>query len=552
MKILVVGGVAAGMSAAARARRLSEDSDIIVFERGRHVSFANCGLPYHIGGEIKDREDLLIQTPQSLRKMLNLDVRVSQEVIGIDRVAKKVTVKDLDKNRQYDESYDKLVLSPGAVPVRPKLSGIDNPKIFTLRNLDDMDAIKAVIDGGTVKDAVVIGGGYIGIEIAENLVARAIKVQVVEMLDQILPPFDAEMARELQDHLVANGVGVHTGTSAFAFREKDGKISVELQGGGMLEADIVILSVGVRPDSDLAKKAGLKVSEKGGIVVDENMLTSDPDIYAAGDAVEVRDAVTGRPVQIPLAGPANRQGRIVADNIFGKKSSYKATLGTAILKVFRMTGGCTGASEKNLKRNNIPYEKVYLHPSSHAGYYPGATPIHLKLMFSTADGKILGAQAVGFDGVDKRIDVLSTALTAGMTVYDLESLELSYAPPYGSAKDAINMAGFVAANLLRGDTDCWYSDDFPEKTREGLIIDVRPEKMFNLGHIPGAVNIPLGKLRGELDKIPKDRDIYLYCKVGFTSYLAYRLMKQKGFGLNNRLKTLSGGIMTFRCQHGAG
>ena len=552
MKILVVGGVAGGMSTAARARRLGEDSEIIVFERGNHVSFANCGLPYHIGGEIKNRESLLLQTPESLRRMLNLDVRTNQEVINIDRIARKITVKDLKANREYDENYDKLVLCPGAVPIRPKLPGIEHEKIFFLRNVEDMDKIKSVIDTGNAKSAVVIGGGYIGIEMAENLVLRGLKVHVVEMLNQILPPFDFEMAKDLQNHLAANCVNLHLGTAAAAFRDISGRISVELQNSEVLEADLVILSVGVRPDTELAKNAGLKLNERGGITVNEFMQTSDPDVYAAGDAVEVVDAVTGQPSQIPLAGPANRQGRIVADNIFGKKSTYKSTLGTAILKVFQMTGGCTGASERTLKRNNIPYLKVYLHPSNHAGYYPGSTPIHFKLIFAPSDGKILGAQAVGFDGVDKRIDVLATAIKAGMTVYDLEELELSYAPPYGSAKDAVNMAGFVASNLLREDVECWYPEDFPDKTNKGLIVDVRPEDMFNLWHIPGAVNIPHGKLRRELDKLPKDRDIYLYCRVGFTSYLSYRLLKQKGFGQNNILKTLSGGIMTFCCYHGTG
>jgi NADPH-dependent 2,4-dienoyl-CoA reductase/sulfur reductase-like enzyme/peroxiredoxin family protein/TusA-related sulfurtransferase/rhodanese-related sulfurtransferase len=552
MKILVVGGVAGGMSAAARARRLSEDSEIIVFERGNHVSFANCGLPYHIGGEIKNREALLLQTPESLQKMLNLDVRTNQEVIKIERSSKKVTIRDLKKNREYDENYDKLILCPGAVPIRPKLPGIEHEKIFLLRNVDDMDKIKSVIDSGNAKSAVVIGGGYIGIEMAENLILRGLKVHVVEMLNQILPPFDFEMAKDLQNHLAANCVSLHLGTAAAAFRDISGRISVELQNSEVLETDLVILSVGVRPDSELAKSAGLKLNERGGITVNEFMQTSDPEIYAAGDAVEVVDAITKQASQIPLAGPANRQGRIVADNIFGRKSSYKSTLGTAVLKVFQMTGGCTGASEKLLKRNNVPYLKVYLHPSNHAGYYPGSTPIHFKLMFAPSDGKILGAQAIGFDGVDKRIDVIATAIKAGMTVYDLEELELSYAPPYGSAKDAINMAGFVASNLLKGDTDFWYPDDFPSKTNNGLIVDVRPEDMFNLWHIPGAINIPHGKLRKELDKLPKNKDIYLYCKVGFSSYLSYRFLKQKGFGQNNILKTLSGGILTFCSHHGTG
>ena len=551
MRILVAGGVAAGMSAAARARRLDEDAEIIVFERSRHVSFANCGLPYHIGGEIKEREALLLQTPQSLQKTLNLDVRVSHEVTGIDRAAKKITVRDLNQNRLYEESYDKLVLAPGAVPLRPDLPGINNPKIFTLRNIEDMDAIKAAVDGGA-KEALVVGGGYIGIEVAENLAARGMRVRVVEMLDQILAVFDPEMARDLEHHLAANGVAVHTGAAVAAFRGKAGKVEAELKDSRVIASDLVILSAGVRPDSNLAAAAGLNLNERGGIIVNQFMQTSDPDIYAAGDAVEVTDAVTGRPAQVPLAGPANRQGRLVADNILGRKCACSSVLGTSILKVFQMTGGCTGTSEKSLKRQNIPYAKVYLHPASHAGYYPGATPIHLKLLFEPTGGKILGAQAVGFDGIDKRIDVLATAIRAGLTVYDLENLELAYAPPYGSAKDAVNMAGYVASNLLKGDADCWYPEDYPRKTAGGLIIDVRPEDMFAVWHIPGAVNIPLKKLRLQHGQIPRDKDIFLYCKVGFTSYLAYRLLKQKGFGRGRTLKTLSGGIMTFCCYHGPG
>ncbi len=552
MKILVIGGVAGGMSAAARVRRLGEDAQIIVFEKGSHVSFANCGLPYHIGGEIKDRNSLLLQTPESLKRMLNLDVRINHEVIRIDKAAKKVIIKDLKENRQYEETYDKLILAPGAVPIRPKLPGVNLPKIFILRNVDDMDAIKDAVDKGDVKNAVVIGGGYIGIETAENLIMRGIKVHVVEMINQILPPFDFEIAKDLQNHLTANGIILHLGTAAVAFKDVSGRISIELKNNEVIETDMVIMSVGVRPDSELAKNAGIKINERGGIVVNQSMQTSDLDIYAAGDAVEVADAVTGQSSQIPLAGPANRQGRIVADNIFGRKSSYNSTLGTAILKVFQMTGACTGASEKTLIKNKIPYKKVFLHPSNHAGYYPGATPIHLKMMFSPSDGKILGAQAVGYDGIDKRIDVLATAISSGMTVYDLENLELSYAPPYGSAKDAINMAGFVASNLLRGDVECWYPEDYPEKTNNGLIIDVRPPDMYEIWHIPGSINVPIGKVRKEIGNIPKDKNIYLYCKVGFTSYLAYRILKQKGFGKDRALMTLSGGIMTFCCLHGPG
>jgi NADPH-dependent 2,4-dienoyl-CoA reductase/sulfur reductase-like enzyme/peroxiredoxin family protein/rhodanese-related sulfurtransferase/TusA-related sulfurtransferase len=550
MKILIVGGVAAGMSAAARARRLSEDSQIIVFERSGHVSFANCGLPYYIGGEIRDRDALLLQTPMSLKETLNIDVRVKHEVLAIDKNTKRALVKDLDKNVEYEENYDKLILAPGASPIIPQIPGVNLKNVFPLRNIEDMDAIRTVVDAGSISTALVVGGGYIGVEMAENLVERGIKVHLVQRHDQILFPFDKEMVRDLQNHIASFGVVLHLGSAAAAFREHDGRLRVELQNSELIDADMAVLSVGVRPDSRLAVAAGLEVNGRGGIKVSPDMRTNDPDIYAVGDVVEVLDTSTGRPAQIPLAGPANRQGRIAADNIFGLKSSYKGSLGTIILKVFRMSAACVGASEKSLKKAGRSYEKVYLHPSNHAGYYPGAAPMHLKLILSGDSGKILGAQAVGFEGVDKRIDVIATAIRGGLTVFDLEELELCYAPPFGSAKDAVNMAGFVGANLLRGQIECWYAEDFPEKTKNGLLIDVRPKDIFELRHIPGAINIPLATLRSRLSEIPKDKDIYLYCKVGFTSYIAYRIMKQNGFGQNGcSVKTLSGGITTFCCLH---
>ncbi len=554
MKILIIGGVAAGMSCAARARRLSEDSKIIVFERSGHVSFANCGLPYHIGDVIERRESLLLQTPQTLAKTLNLDVRILSEVVSIDKKSKTVRVKNLSDGTEYSESYDKLVIATGSSPIKPPIPGADLEKVFVLRNIEDMDAIKSLVDSGNASRAVVIGGGYIGVEVAENLVERGIKVHLVELLDQILPPFDKEMAKDLQNHMSQSGVLLHLGAAAAAFRKNpDGRISVELQNSEKIGADFVVLSVGVRPDSKLASESGIETNARGGIKVDSRMRTSDPDIFAAGDAVEVLDFVTGAPSQIPLAGPANRQGRIIADNIFGRSSEYKATVGTAILKVFKMSGACAGASEKALKKAGLSYQKVYLHPSNHAGYYPGSTPIHLKVLFSLPEGKLLGAQAVGFEGVDKRIDVLATAIKAGMTVYDLEELELSYAPPFGSAKDPVNMAGFIASNILRGDMDCWYPEDFPGKTDGGLIVDVRPADMFEIWHVPGAVNIPLPVLRTKISELPKDKNVFLYCKVGFSSYLAYRILKQNGFGENGKLlKTLSGGVMSFCCHHGPG
>lgn len=545
MKIVIIGGVAGGASAAARARRLSEEAEIIILERDEYVSFANCGLPYHIGGEIQDREALLLQTPASLKTSLNLDVRTGHEVIKIDRAAKLVHVHDRTNKADYTESYDKLVLCQGANPIRPPLPGINHPRIFTLRNIPDMDAIKAVVDQAA-HSAVVIGGGYIGMEIAEALRHRAVRVDLVEMLPQVMPPLDAEMARDLAYHMESYGINLHLGVTAQSFVDIDGDVQVELSNGIKLLADLVIMAVGVRPASSLAQSAGLEIGGRGGIKVDPHMRTSDPDIYAAGDMVEVTDTVTGEATVIPLAGPANRQGRIVADHIFGRASAYQSTQGTAVLKVFDMTGGCTGASEKVLQRVKMPYRKIYIHPSGHAGYYPGTAPMHLKLLFAPDDGRVLGAQIVGYDGVDKRLDVFATAIRAGMTVYDLEHLELAYAPPYGSAKDPVNMAGFVAANLLRGDVNFWYAEDYPEKTMSGTILDVRSKEEFAAWHMPEAINIPLGELRNDLAarSINSDRHhpLFLYCRVGFRSYLAYRILRQSGY---DNVATLAGGSKTF-------
>ncbi len=545
MKILVIGGVAAGMSAAARARRLNESAEIVVLERSKHVSFANCGLPYHVGGVIKDRDQLLLQTPESLKASLNLDVRVGHEARGIDRQRHSVQIVELSSGREYEESYDKLVLAPGAVPIRPNLSGIDHPRVCVLRNIEDMDLIKGVVDGGARK-AVVIGGGYIGVEMAENLRERGLEVELVEMADQIIPPLDREMARDLEVHMLDHGIKLHLGLAAAGFKDLAGQVAVELTNAAVISADIAILAAGVRPDTALARSAGLTLGARGGIQVDAHMRTSDPDIYAAGDAVEVIDTVTGLPALIPLAGPANRQGRIVGENICGRDTTYSSTQGTAIVKIFDMTGGGTGASEKALKRAGRAFQKIYLHPSGHAGYYPGSAQMHIKVLFEPVSGKLLGAQVVGYDGVDKRLDVFATAIRAGMTIDQLQHLELAYAPPYASAKDPVNMAGFIGDNLIRGDLVLWYAEDFPTKTADGLILDVRSPQEYELWHIPGAVNIPLGKLRSQLDKIPRDRMVYLYCKVGFRSYLAYRLLVQRGV---TKLATLAGGSLTFCSVH---
>jgi NADPH-dependent 2,4-dienoyl-CoA reductase/sulfur reductase-like enzyme/rhodanese-related sulfurtransferase len=546
MKIVVIGGVAAGMSAAARARRLSESAQIVVLERSRYVSFANCGLPYHIGGDIEDREQLVLQTPQTLAESLNLDVRIGHEVVAINTTDKTIVVRELDTGIKYFESYDKLVLSPGAKPIRPSLPGIDHPRIFTLRNIEDMDVIKNKVDEG-VNRVIVIGGGYIGIEMAENLRHRNIEVVLVELAEQILPAsLDPEMARDMQYHLQYHGVQLKLNTAASGFEDKDGLVLVHLNDGSTLESDLVMLAVGVRPDVALLEDTGIALGPRGGIQVNAHMQSSNPDIYAAGDAVEVKDMITGNDALIALAGPANRQGRIAADHIFGRYSIYQSTQGTAIVKVFEMTGGATGATEKTLKHQNINYRKVYLHPSGHASYYPGTAPMHIKLLFAPENGRILGAQIVGYDGVDKRIDVFATALRGNMTIHDLQMLELAYAPPYGSAKDPVNMAGFVASNLLKGDIEFWYAEDYPAVTEGSMIIDVRGTTEFEIWHIPEAINIPLGKLRRQLDKLPKNQPLFLYCRVGFRSYLAHRILVQSGF---SKVKTLAGGSKTFCSFH---
>jgi NADPH-dependent 2,4-dienoyl-CoA reductase/sulfur reductase-like enzyme/peroxiredoxin family protein/rhodanese-related sulfurtransferase/TusA-related sulfurtransferase len=545
MKILIIGGVAAGMSAAARLRRLDESARIVVFERSPYVSFANCGLPYYVGGAIKDRQQLLLQTPASLKASLDLDVRTGHEVLAIDRASKHIDVRELATGRRYRESYDKLVLCPGAQPLRPPLPGIDLPSVLVMRNVPDTDAIKARVDAGA-KRAVVIGGGYIGLEMAESLRARGVAVELVEMMPQLLPPLDPEMTWPLEEHVRLHGVKLHLGTAAAAFRDlSEGRVRVELQNGISIDADFVMLSAGVRPDTSLAKAAGLELGPRGGIKVDEYLRTSDPDIYAAGDAVETPHRVLGGSWLIPLAGPANRQGRAVADNIAGRPTKWGGALGTSIVKVFEMAAGGTGANEKTLQRDKIPYKKVYLHPGHHAGYYPGAAPLHMKVLFAPDTGRLLGAQVTGFEGVDKRLDVMATAMHAGLSIRDLQDLELAYAPPYGSAKDPINMAGFIGANILKGDVDPWYAEDFPEKTADGVIVDVRSAADYELGHVPGAINLPLNELRARINELPAGKPVYLYCKVGFRSYLAHRALRQRGIAA----KTLSGGFDTFRAWH---
>ena len=542
-KIVIVGGVAGGASAAARARRLSEDSEIIVFERDSFISFANCGLPYHIGGEIKDRNALLVQTPESMNARFNLDIRIQSEVIGIDAVAHTVTVRELSGGREYVESYDELILSPGANPIIPPIAGVDLESVFTLRNIPDMDRIIRKINIEAPRSAVVVGGGYIGIEMAEALIHRGIETTMVELADQIMPPMDAEMAVPLHQEMRRNGVRLQLKDAVDGISEANGSLQLQMRSGNLLETDMVILAIGVRPESSLAKMAGLDIGEKGGIKVDSSMRTSAENIWAVGDAIEVKDFVTGMAAQIPLAGPANRQGRIAADNIFGRSSEYKDTLGTGICKVFDLSAASTGASEKLLAFQGRSYEKIYVHGADHAGYYPGATQINLKLIFDPIDGKILGAQAVGPKGVDKRIDVLATAIRGGMTVYDLEEFELCYAPPFGSAKDVINQAGFVASNVCRGEHEICHAGNVPDCAEDAVLIDVRnPTEIGVLGTIEEAINIPVNNLRDNLDRLPKDKTLVVFCAVGLRGYVAYKMLKNLGYNVRN----LTGGYTTYQ------
>lgn len=543
MKVVVVGGVAGGASAAARLRRNDENCEIILFEKGEYISFANCGLPYYIGEVIKEKEKLLVQTPQAMKKRFNIDVRIFSEVISINPDKKAVEVFDSRNNRRYTESYDKLVLSPGAAPIRPDIEGIDAPNVFTLRNIPDTYAIKEYVDNKKPQSVVVVGGGYIGLEIAENLRERGILVSLVEMANQVMGPVDYEMAAIVQSYLENKGISLFLGDGLKALHHSTEHSQVELESGYRIQTDMVVLGIGVRPEVSLARGANLELGDRGGIKVDSMLKTSNPDIYAVGDAVEVIDYVNGKPALIPLAGPANKQGRIAANNICGAHEEYEGTQGTSVLKVFDMTVASTGNNEKLLKRFKIPYEKSYTHSASHASYYPDSSIISMKLLFSPADGKVLGAQAVGFDGVEKRIDVLATAMRAGMTVYDLEKLELSYAPPYSSAKDPVNMAGYTASNVLKGDCKLIHWDEIAKMdTGKSVLMDVRTPAEFSLGTIEGAVNIPLDEMRGRLEEFPKDKEIIIFCQVGLRGYLACRILMQKGY---SNVRNLSGGYRTY-------
>ncbi len=548
LRLVIVGGVAGGASAAARARRLSETASIVMLERGPYVSFANCGLPYHVGGEIPERESLLLQTPESLRARFHLDVRVRHEAVAVDRERRIVTVRELATGREYAESYDALVLATGARPIEPPLPGLRRPGHFLVRTVPDADAILDWIRTRQPRRAVVVGGGYIGLEMAEQLHRRGLQVSVVEALPQVMAPLDPEMAAWLHAELRSQGVVLHLGSPVVGFEppapgESAAASVVVLRNGQRLPSDLVILGLGVKPDATLAREACLEIGALGGVRVDDHLRTSDPAIWAVGDAIEVRCAVTGQWQLIPLAGPANRQGRIAADNIFGCPATYRGSLGTAVLRLFRLTAACTGVNEAALRRCGRPFQAVHLHPPSHAGYYPGAQPLALKLLFDPQDGRILGAQAVGAAGVEKRVDVIATALKAGLTVHDLADLELCYAPPYGSAKDPVNLAGMAAQNVLRGDVRLahWHELDRLDPTRT-VILDVRSAAERAAGHIPGSWHIPLSELRARLAELPRNREIIVSCQSGQRSYFACRLLSQHGFNVRN----LSGSYRTWQ------
>ena len=538
MKVVVVGGVAGGASAAARLRRLNESAEIIMFERGEYISFANCGLPYYIGGEITDRAALTLQTPQSFHSRFHVDVRINSEVTAIDPKAKQVTVRSKDRG-EYTESYDKLILSPGAAPIRPPMEGADNERVFTLRNIPDTYKIRGYVEEQHPKSAVVVGGGYIGVEMAENLKNAGVDVTIVELADHVIAPLDYDMACDVHRYLKEKGVGLILQNGVQSIQEEGGALRLTLS-DGEIDTDLVIMAVGVRPDTALAKEAGLELNRRGAIVVDEHMLTSDPDIYAVGDAVEVTDFVTGEKAYIPLAGPANKQGRIAADNICGIPTTYKNTQGSAVLKIFDMTVATTGVNERAAKAAGLDYDKVYTFSNSHASYYPGSTGMSIKTLYEKGTGKILGAQIVGFDGVDKRCDVLATAIRAGMTAKDLTELELCYAPPFGSAKDPVNFVGYVIENTLAGRVKNFFWDDVAKLPRDGSVtlLDVRTDlERQNGQYIDGFIHIPVDELRERVGELDKSKPVYIHCRTGLRSYVACCMLAGLGFDCYN----LSGG-----------
>lgn len=548
MKIIIVGGVAGGASAAARARRLDSKAEITIYERGEYISFANCGLPYHVGKVIEERQSLLLLKPEELNAKTGIKVKIRHEVVAINRKAKKIEIKNLETGQKFEDDYDKIILAPGSSPIRPKIPGADDPGVKVLWTINDMDSINSEIDAGA-KKAIVIGGGFIGLEVAENLRHRQLDTALVEMLPHVMPQMDAEMAQPIHDELQENGVKLFLNngvTKITKISDKNSentptKFKVELKDDTVLDADLIVMAIGVKPNNELAVSSDLDIGETGGIKVNDQLQTSDPDIYAVGDAIEVKNLVSEAPARIPLAGPANRQGRIAANNIFGAKESYSGSIGTAICKVFSLAVGSTGMSENMLKKAEIKYRKLYINPSSHASYYPGAQVMNIKVLFNDK-GLILGAQIVGPDGVDKRIDILATAIRNKLTLKDLEELELAYAPPYGSAKDPINFVGFVGNNILKGDTKIIYPTNVPE---DNFILDVRTEDEFLCGALPNSVNIPLEILRERVDEIPEDKPVTVLCRTGVRSYNAERYLRSCGYETNN----ISGGYFTWLLFH---
>ena len=546
-KIVIVGGVAGGATAAARARRLDEDAEIVLFERGEYISFANCGLPYYIGGVITERDALLVMTEELFSSRYNVDIRSSTEVTAINRETKEVEARDTRSGKTSVESFDRLILSPGAEPFRPPVKGIDLPGVFTLRNIPDTDRIKRYVDAKMPRTALVAGAGFIGLEMVENLVERGITTTVVELTDQIMPPLDVEMAAAIENHIKSKGATVLTSTSVQGIEAADGAYQVMLQNGKGSETqqfDLVLLATGVRPETSLAASAGLVIADRGGVRVDASMATSDPCILATGDAVATLDFVSGAEGVVPLAGPANRQGRIAADNALGRRSVYKGTLCTSIAKIFDMNAASTGMSEKRLKAANIPHRVSWTHSNSNAGYYPGGEMMAIKLLFAPNDGKLLGAQIVGGKGVDKRTDVLATAIKGAMTVFDLQELELAYAPPFSSAKDPVNIAGYVAGNILMGDVEMInYRDTLDADLEKNIILDVREdEEVEENGTLDHVLHIPMGQLRDRISEVDASKRVLVLCAIGLRGYLGYRVLKHRGFDV----KAIAGGYATLR------
>ena len=543
-KVVIIGGVAGGASAAARLRRLKEDFEIIILDKGPYVSFANCGLPYYVGNIIKEQKSLELFSPRRFKSWFNIDVRINNEAISIDRNKKQVLVRDLSTLRNYSLDYDYLLIATGSTPIIPPFKGLEEVPYYTIWTIPDAVKIREYVEKNKIKKAVIVGGGFIGLEMAENLVEKGVKVKIIEMLDQVMPPIDKEMAQLIHQELILNGVCLILEDPVESFARTDNnRPVVKTKNGREIETDLVLMAVGIKPISNLAKNSGLELNPRGYIIINEYMLTSDPNIYAVGDAVQVMQFQTKRPISIALAGPANKQGRIAADNIAGREIKYKGILGASVVKVFDATIAAVGLTEKQLTETKIKYEKVYVHPNNHAGYFPGATPITLKLLFEVPSGKVLGAQAVGGPGTEKRIDVISTVIKFEGTVFDLEELELTYAPPYSSAKDPVNMAGFVASNYLRGDISLKHWHEIEESKKNGaIILDVRTSREYEARKIEGSVNIPIHELRDRLSEIPKEKPVIVYCEVGYRSYISTRILMQHGF---NEVYELTGGFKLY-------